>query len=504
MINQHIDLEIDDSDEVPSISELMRREIGRKNFKQRDASSSRSSSRPPSPPRIRKRRKSSCSSTSVPPSALSPPPTPLPAPLGDDSTSTASILPEQPLSSSKREEKELVDAIKTLHLSPPCLPSIGLLSLYSNYSPTCCSVEPLHMQYVAIGFENSSIHLWDLQEPNSPRVDFGFTTSSSPESGLYVLKRDLSQLNLEAKTYFSSATDMQKECHASGTASSEVNGGPSPSKSKSNSSNTSDSNPKRTKRPIRTVLRGHAGPVYGLAFLPNSDILLSASEDTTVRAWSVTLGKTVAIYKGHMWPVTNVDASPHGHYFATVSTDKTARLWLPDSLFPVRIFPGHTQPCNTVKFHPNSQYFATGSCDKTIRMYDLVNGRVVRSFVGHQASVLNLDFSPDGHHIASVGEDLRVKIWDIASGKQLREFRGHTAPPYGVSFNADGSILATCGLDATLKLWNMSRPEKGDVAQTQASDTLATYPLKISKLIHAKFMPNNWLLTVGTKPWSDR
>ena len=88
-------------------------------------------------------------------------------------------------------------------------------------------------------------------------------------------------------------------------------------------------------------LYGHCGPVYCFSFSPDKSLLLSCSEDGTVRLWSLHTWTCVVCYKGHIFPVWSVKFSPYGYYFATGSHDKTARLWATDSHQPLRVFAGH-------------------------------------------------------------------------------------------------------------------------------------------------------------------
>ena len=57
-------------------------------------------------------------------------------------------------------------------------------------------------------------------------------------------------------------------------------------------------------------LVGHNGPVYGLSFSPNKDLLLSCSEDGVIRVWSLQTWTCLVCYKGHVFPVWNVIFSP--------------------------------------------------------------------------------------------------------------------------------------------------------------------------------------------------
>lgn len=94
-------------------------------------------------------------------------------------------------------------------------------------------------------------------------------------------------------------------------------------------------------------LIGHSGPVYSVAFDPVAGSaaaprsLLSASQDGTVRLWSLDTYTNLVAYRGHKDPVWDVEWGPMGVYFATASRDRTARLWSTDRVNPLRIYNGH-------------------------------------------------------------------------------------------------------------------------------------------------------------------
>jgi transcription initiation factor TFIID subunit 5 len=88
-------------------------------------------------------------------------------------------------------------------------------------------------------------------------------------------------------------------------------------------------------------LIGHSGPVFGASFSPDGRFLVTASEDTTARLWSLDTYTNVVCYRGHNYPVWDIEFGPYGTYFATASHDRTARLWSCEYPYPLRIFAGH-------------------------------------------------------------------------------------------------------------------------------------------------------------------
>ena len=127
-----------------------------------------------------------------------------------------------------------------------------------------------------------------------------------------------------------------------------------------------------------TVLRGHAGAVYGCDFCRDGRFVISTGQDGTARLWSLERGCSLSVYQGHqqaVWCVATANTDP---YFVTGSSDHTARLWTFDRTEPVRIFAGHLADVDSVAFHPNCNYVVTGSLDLSLRLWDINTGSCVR------------------------------------------------------------------------------------------------------------------------------
>ncbi|XP_055946125.1 transcription initiation factor TFIID subunit 5-like [Argiope bruennichi] len=259
---------------------------------------------------------------------------------------------------------------------------------------------------------------------------------------------------------------------------------------------------------MRTLI-GHSGPVYSTSFSPDKNLLLSCSEDSTVRLWSLQTWTNVVCYKGHCFPVWDVKFSPYGYYFASCGHDKAVRLWATDYHQPVRLFSGHVSDVDCVQFHPNCNYIATGSSDRTIRLWDILSGSCVRFMTGHKGTVYSLAFSTCGRFLASAGSDKKILIWDVAYGHLLAELASHTDTIYTLSFSREGAILASGGLDNCIKLWDFTKLideiDLEDLNLSHApnvkmnSDTylLGTFRTKATPVFTTHFTRRNLLLGAG-------
>lgn len=83
------------------------------------------------------------------------------------------------------------------------------------------------------------------------------------------------------------------------------------------------------------VLRGHGGAVNDLQAHPvDPSLLLSASQDESVRLWNLATGQLVAMFAGqagHRDDVLSVSVHPAGRCFASAGMDNSVKVWALDS-----------------------------------------------------------------------------------------------------------------------------------------------------------------------------
>lgn len=238
-----------------------------------------------------------------------------------------------------------------------------------------------------------------------------------------------------------------------------------------------------------TPLLAHSGPVYDIKFLNNNkDLMLSCSEDTTIRLWCLNTKCNVFIYRGHNYPIWSIDMGPRGRVFASASMDSTARLWQLDHVTPSRIFCGHCDDVECVRFHPNEKYIATGSTDTTVRLWNVSDGKMVRLMVGHKAPIVSLSFLPNGKFLASASRDGTIKVWNLADNSCAAELLVPRAMT--ISFSLERNLASTCCSDNILRLWRIDDAKLVEIKSTCFKGTAQKSP------IQSQFHRNNKLFVI--------
>jgi WD40 repeat protein/serine/threonine protein kinase len=201
----------------------------------------------------------------------------------------------------------------------------------------------------------------------------------------------------------------------------------------------------------------HDGWILNAKLHPAGRIAATASQDRTVRVWSVEMEKAEPITLQADGPVLEAAWSPVGDRILSASSSENGaelRLWDARSgaaLIP----PWRGQGFYVGKWAPDGTRFATVSQDSTARIWDGKTGEPLSPPLVHGAPLDHCNFSPDGSLLATACGDLTVRLWEGHNGKAIGAPLLHSGVPLKVSFNPDGRRLATSCVDGTIRVWSV-------------------------------------------------
>ncbi|MGE3312786.1 MAG: protein kinase family protein [Limisphaerales bacterium] len=145
----------------------------------------------------------------------------------------------------------------------------------------------------------------------------------------------------------------------------------------------------------------HQNRIYGLAFSPDSDRLVTATADNAAVVWDVARGREI-LRLPHSSGVYSAVFSPDGGRILTASMDGTARLW------------------------------------------DATTGVSVSEPMRHEARILHAEFSRDGERVLTVGwQDKTIKLWNAPAPRSPSRMLRHRRQVVAAEFDATGRLAIT-------------------------------------------------------------
>jgi WD40 repeat protein len=155
--------------------------------------------------------------------------------------------------------------------------------------------------------------------------------------------------------------------------------------------------------------------------------------------------------------VTCVAFSPDNQRLLTASDDETAKIWNAISGAEIRT---HRGPVYSAIFSPNGERIVTGGDLNAAKIWDSATGRDLFELSGHSLTVSSVAYSRDGRRILTGSWDRTAKLWDALTGRELLTLTGHNGPVLSVDFAPDGLSIVTASQDGTARIWRAAEPQQ--------------------------------------------
>lgn len=222
---------------------------------------------------------------------------------------------------------------------------------------------------------------------------------------------------------------------------------------------------------------GHRAAVRRVCFSRFGGILISGSQDHTLKVWDTGLAMDAAI------------ADPSGadreqRIIDRLREQRDGRSSTGSLLLTLR---GHGGWVHSCALSADGETVLSGSYDMTAKLWDLTDYRefdVFRSNSGRP--VLAAAMAPDGRYIAAAYDDGTATFWKLGdkgqssiqpSGDEPRLVEGHDYLVSNAVFSRDGSLLFTAGGDNTVRIWKVDQGTQiVEIADTGRRGILAISP----------------------------
>lgn len=197
----------------------------------------------------------------------------------------------------------------------------------------------------------------------------------------------------------------------------------------------------KAKPQAQMTFEGHEEWVHGVAIIPRTHLVVTASSDKTLRLWDLVKGQQVGKpLLGHDEGVWTVAASPNGRWIVSGGIDGSILVWEVVTRKRVSVsFKGHKMGVSSVVFAPDSKTFASTSDDKTVCVWLRTTGEIVLGPLQVGSNGWSVSYSFDGSRLAA-GTGEHIIIWNTSNGKELLKIEQQAV---GVAFTPDGLRLVS-------------------------------------------------------------
>ena len=151
----------------------------------------------------------------------------------------------------------------------------------------------------------------------------------------------------------------------------------------------------------------NSSDINSISYSPDGKVLASGYDDDTVKLWSTQDGSLIRTLEVNgnyqtFYPsmmkneVNSVAFSPDSKVLATGSNDSTVKLWSIQDRSLIRTLEWYDGPVLSVAFSPDGKVLASGSGEGTVILWSTQDGSLIRTLEGHEWHVNSVAFSPDG------------------------------------------------------------------------------------------------------------
>jgi len=252
------------------------------------------------------------------------------------------------------------------------------------------------------------------------------------------------------------------------------------------------------------TLTEHTDNVSSVAVSPDGAVILSGSDDCSVRVWDARSSTAMSsLLLRHTSLVSSIAVSSDGRLVASGSRDQKVRLWdlqtgraVGDSMSPPSPPRPQPQPQRrsrarrlvmqletlprpacvvAVAFTPDARLFASVSEGKTVHIWDVATQQP--SAIGPLSCknwVSTVAVSPDGRLVTAGDSGGYISIWRSDTGQPVRDpLRTTLTYVCSIGFSPDGTCIVSGGTHSRehVRIWNISAGEQV-LALTGHTDTV--------------------------------
>ena len=196
-------------------------------------------------------------------------------------------------------------------------------------------------------------------------------------------------------------------------------------------------------------LQTHNGGFNCITISNDGKLLVTGSEDTTVRVWDFMERKQIACYVHHTSDVNCVVISKCSTFAVSGSADRSLILWDINKHCLTHVFRGHRGNIKSVSLSLDENLIISGSYSNELCVWSIHSKQLVQ-LINTTNSVWSLIVISKDVFVSAIGNN--IVIWDINSLTKTKSSTPHDSAINSICKASNNKLLITGSNDKTIKL----------------------------------------------------
>ncbi|KAK3240375.1 hypothetical protein CYMTET_49778 [Cymbomonas tetramitiformis] len=215
------------------------------------------------------------------------------------------------------------------------------------------------------------------------------------------------------------------------------------------------------------VLLGHEGRITGLVCC-SDQVLASASHDKTIRFWDLhTRHEIDVIERAHDTPIHMLEYCDTREELATCASEPVVKIWCAYKHSLKVVLSGHKADVTQVRWCAFRECWVTAADDETLCTWD-VEGTLLQTiyYRGESVTAMYVDLKNELLLVAML--DRAIRAFDLEREELVRKYTGHTDLVRQICQVEEKSQYLSCSWDKSIRVWFTPK------GKHQPSDKVAT------------------------------